>query len=412
MDKKLLWQFPWLYRESIIFIIGIVFVGYLLQLQVGDFDFSLLRYPVNAITACVMLVLLLACTPIRNHPIVVWLCSIPLAVTLLGGFVVLGLIMGLTLQSDEITWWDNISLLGFSRMTRSWPFVLIYFLTLIALGLVVIRRIANTRRINFVFFCNHLGLWVLLFAAGLGYADMHRYIMHVPLLQTEWRVYSEDQIALDLPIAIRLNSFAMEVYPPKLAIIDTETGIPQPEKHPDFYQINEGFPEGKLAGWEINVETYIHKAVRSEDTYKVWPAIGSVPAALITVRNPANGETQTGWVSSGNHSQAYSALKLDEKYTLVMAQAEPKRFLSDITVSTEDGQTVQAQLAVNNPLRLGSWMIYQYGYDNNAGELSSYSSMELVYDPWLYLTYLGFGLMALGAVSMIWSGSQRDRSKP
>ncbi|EGK05806.1 hypothetical protein [Dysgonomonas mossii] len=55
-------------------------------------------------------------------------------------------------------------------------------------------------------------------------------------------------------------------------------------------------------------------------------------------------------------------------------------------------------------MRIGSWTIYQYGYDNQAGRLSSYSSMELVYDPWVIPVYIGFIFIALGSIALIWNG--------
>ncbi len=72
---------------------------------------------------------------------------------------------------------------------------------------------------------------------------------------------------------------------------------------------------------------------------------------------------------------------------------------------------VAAQIEVNKPLRVGSWMIYQYGYDNAAGSLSSYSSFELVYDPWLIPIYIGVVLLMLGALCMVVQGRSRINAK-
>ena len=92
-----------------------------------------------------------------------------------------------------------------------------------------------------------------------------------------------------------------------------------------------------------------------------------------------------------------------------MTVTEPKRFMSDVEVSTPDGTTKSAILEVNHPLRIGSWTIYQHGYDNAAGRLSSYSSMELVYDPWIVPVYIGLIMIAFGAVAMIVRGHSLSR---
>ncbi len=90
------------------------------------------------------------------------------------------------------------------------------------------------------------------------------------------------------------------------------------------------------------------------------------------------------------------------------ARPEPKRFASDVEVTLPDGRTVRGLTEVNHPLRAGGWMVYQYGYDREAGPESGYSIVELVRDPWLPLVYAGFAMMAAGAAVMIWKGRRRN----
>lgn len=100
-------------------------------------------------------------------------------------------------------------------------------------------------------------------------------------------------------------------------------------------------------------------------------------------------------------------LNLEATYAVAMTVAEPKKFLSDIEAYTENGQTVQTTLEVNHPLRIDSWMIYQYDYDKQAGRMSAYSSFELVYDPWLVPAYVGLAMLMAGSAAMLWSGRRR-----
>ena len=58
-------------------------------------------------------------------------------------------------------------------------------------------------------------------------------------------------------------------------------------------------------------------------------------------------------------------------------------------------------------MSVDNWTIYQYGYDNNAGRLSSYSSFELVYDSWIVPVYIGIIMMMVGALTMVWTGKGR-----
>lgn len=411
-DKRKMWQFPWRYKESIAFVAGIVIIGFILQFVAGPFNYFLLQSPVNLILGGVIILFLLLFSLVRKSSFYQWFSGIPFSVTIICALLILGLIMGLTPQMVKIDPHekDIFTLLGFRQVTGSWAFVLVYFLTLLSLGSLIIRRLTSFRKQDYAFYFNHIGLWILLFAAGLGAADIKRYVMHVREGEVEWRVYSENKDVLELPIAIQLNDFDMEEYPPKLTIIDRNTGISQPENRPDYFQIDEKRPAGKLDNWKITLDEYIHNAVRNSDsTYHEIHMPGASPAAKITAINEKTGISRQGWISGGNMSQLYMTLPLDSQYCIVMTQPEPKRYLSDIKVFTEEGKEAHTILEVNKPLRIGNWNIYQYGYDNEAGRLSTYSSMELVYDPWLYPAYVGIILLVIGSICLLWSGNKKRK---
>lgn len=409
-----MWQFPWRYRESIAIISGILIIGFILQLTVGAFDFFLLQSPVNLILGGAIVLFLVIFSFARKTSFYQWFSGVPFSVTIIGALLILSLIMGLTPQVSNSHFLndDIFSRLGFRQVTTSWPFVLIYFVALLSLGSLISRRLISFKIQDYAFYLLHIGLWLLLFTAGLGAADVKRYVMHVREGEVEWRVYSENGDVLELPIAIQLNDFEMEEYPPKLAIIDRGTGEPQPISKPDFLQLDMKRPQGVIDGWDIEIKEYIHQAIRNSDsTYREVPMPGSSPAAKVLAKNKKTGEIHEGWVCGGNIAQLYMTLALDSQYSVVMTRPEPKKFSSDIKVFMEDGTEEQAVLEVNKPLRIGSWTIYQYGYDNDAGRLSTYSSMELVYDPWLYPVYAGIILLAMGSVCMLWLGNKKIKRK-
>lgn len=411
-NKRKMWQFPWRYRESIAFVGGIVLIGFILQYTVGNFNFFLLQSPVNLIFGGVIILFLLLFALVRKNPFYQWFSGVPFSVTIIAALLILSLIMGLTPQIVRVHSHDTniFTILGFRQVTSSWPFILVYLLTLLSLGSLIVRRLIAFRKEDYAFYFNHIGLWVLLFAAGLGTADIKRYVMHIYEKEVEWRVFSENGDMLQLPIGIQLNDFDMEEYPPKLTVIHRRTGEAQPLDKPQFFQIDEKRPTGELFGWDIELKEYIHQAVRNSDsTYQAVPMPGSTPAAKILATNQKTGDRHEGWVCGGNMAQLYMTLPLDTQYCVAMTKPEPKKFTSDIKVFTEDGKMAETVLEVNKPLRIGSWTIYQYGYDDKAGRLSSYSSLELVYDPWLYPVYLGIGLLAIGSVCLLWSGNRKNR---
>ncbi|MDR1423416.1 MAG: cytochrome c biogenesis protein ResB [Azoarcus sp.] len=418
-----IWQFPWGYIESALFATGIAAAGFALQLTVGYFDFYLLHFPANLVALALLLVLIALAVRFENTPFVRWLSGIPCAVALIAALLVLALYMTLTPQLAHppapAAAAGLIARLGFARVTASWPFVLLYAATLLALGVTVARRVYDTSRHpshhtprhDFAFLCNHLGLWILLAAAGCGAADMQRAVMYVREGETEWRVFDRDGTALPLPLAIELKDFTLEEYPPKLALIDRQTNTPQPEAAPAFLQIDPARPRGRLGDWEISIDEYLHEAVRIDGEFRASPMPASTPAARVTAKNLVNGKTRRGWIcGGGNVLGFYAALTLDERHFLAMTEPEPKRYASDIVAFTPSGERIAARLEVNKPLTIGGWTIYQYSYDTAAGKMSSYSGFELVRDPWLLPAQIGMGIMALGALSLIGRGAGTQRA--
>lgn len=394
---------------------GLVGVGFVLQTYIGSFNFYLLHAPVNLAVGAGMCLVLAVGFFLRNSGIVRWLAGVPMAVSLIAALLAFSIIMGLTPQTIEVAPYSHsvFAVLGFTRVTASWPFVLLYGMTLLCLGLGIVCRMRVVRRGDIAFYCNHFGLWLLLACAGLGAADMQRFVMHVPEGEVEWRVYAPSGEVLELPIAIRLRDFIMEEYPPRLVVINRETGVPQPEGKPYSLQLAVGKSVADMGDWRITEEEYLHEAVRSGDAgFRESPMPASTPAVRVRAVHRRTGEEKTGWIcGGGNISGFFSALALDETHTLVMTQPEPKRFLSDITVLTRDGHKASAKLEVNKPLTLGNWTIYQYGYDVRAGKMSTYSSMELVYDAWLYPARVGMVLLVFGACCLIWQGTGKRRHK-
>ncbi|MCL2790886.1 MAG: cytochrome c biogenesis protein ResB [Desulfobulbus sp.] len=412
MTRKL-WQSPWGAPEAALFVAAIILVGFLLQLAVGSFDFALLHYPANLVALAVLAGLTALGVRMRNSLLVRWLAGIPLAVTLIVALLLFGLCMELMPQLPRLSAQtpDLSARLGLRTLTSSWPFALLYGMTLIALGITACKRLLRFSRRNIIFLCNHLGLWLLLVSAGFGAADMLRVVMHVDTGKTEWRVFNEASAALEMPIAITLNKFTMEEYPPNLTIIDRQTGADLKNTQ-GFFQIDPKRPAGRIGEWAITLDDYLHTAVRVRGEYSASPMPESTPAAKITARNLHTGAIRTGWVSSGgNVPEFFSVLPLDDAHLLTMAQPEPKRYASDVTIIPKDGVPIDTTLEVNKPVAVGHWMIYQYGYEAALGKLSNWSEMELVYDPWLLPAQIGMGFMAVGALLLAWNGANMGQRR-
>lgn len=409
--KRKMWSAPWGWKESGSVVAGLLAVGGMLQAVAGNFPFVVIRYPVNLILGGMCVALIVFAVQFRRSDFYKWVSGVPLASLLLLALCLLGIIMGLTIQPIA------------GGMASSWPFVLLYLATLFSLGTVLARRLVhwNLRR-DYGFLLNHAGLWVLLFAAGFGYADTQRYVMYVQEGEVEWRVYDAGKNALELPVAIRLHDFRMEEYLPKLVVIDRNSGAVYPPQKPAFWQIDTLQRSGNIARWEIELLDFLPLAVRNADgTYREVAMPAATAAARIRVRDgqkslrvkeeqkePLRGQTELGWegwVCAGNGMQNPAVLNLDEQYAVAMTAPDAKRFASHVTLYSRGGKQAEAVIEVNKPYKMGSWMFYQYGYDNQAGPASAYSSFELVYDPWIVPVYIGIILLALGSVCMLWGGN-------
>ncbi|MFI3296496.1 MAG: cytochrome c biogenesis protein ResB [bacterium] len=327
-----MWQAPWGYPESFVIILGLIIIGLSLQVTIGGFNFYLLAQPINYVMCGVVAMLsIIIGLSVKRSSMARWIVGVPLTVALILALLALTLIMGIIPQMPY-----SSTILGFDSMTSNWAFVIIYSLVVLVLGAIVVNRLRIFRLSDIAFYFNHIGLYIVLLASGIGYADMERYIMYVNEGETQWCVYDNDKNIKELPIAITLNDFNAEYYPSKPIYFDVETG-----------EIQRG--------------------------------------------NPSKYE--------GN-----------EQYRMVMSEPDPKRFSSDVEVYTKDGLDISATIEVNKPLKVGSWIIYQYGYDSRAGSQSSYSSFELVYDRWLMPVYIGIVMMMLGSVIMILTGHNSKES--
>jgi hypothetical protein len=379
---------------------------------------DLLAWPRNLITLAALIALSVLARFLRASKFFRFLTSLPFSVILICALALFALVMGLVpqlapkvdLASVLVSGQDSaVARLGFLQVTSSWPFAVLYLLTLVALGATVAVGFGFRKR---VFLLNHLGLWLILLAAGLGASDRQRELMRVPEGGLEWRASRGGEL-VELDLAIRLDDFIMEEYPARLALVNPATGKPWPsESAPAIFQIEAKTPRGHLGGYDIEVLKFLARAVPVGEEGFVGAVVnGAVQAALVKATDRGTGRSFEGWLTSGNGFVRPSSLLLgeggpDRHHGLVLAMSppEPKLFLSKVKVFTKDGHEAQASVSVNHPLRAGDWLIYQRDYDTSAGPLSSWSGFELIKDRWLWLAYAGFALWSMGCLGLTMGG--------
>ncbi len=404
----------WKMKEGFVTGAGLILVGLALQYSVGPIDWSAFAFPINAI--CLVLYLaFLALIYVLRHRVRLFsfFFTTEAAVPTLLYAALLTVAMGLTRQVAPHE--RAIDPIGLTRMLSFWPFVLIYGRLTGIVGLIAIRQILHFRLRELPSLLSHLGVFIAIVAATLGSADMERVKLTASMDMPEWRA-THEQGFLELPLAIQLEKFTIDEYPPKLLIINSKTGKSIPAKNPEIVLVDKHFREGKLLKWRIRVRQNLPLAapVVTSDTvrYVGWGSSGAVTALLVEAQpmegDRAVGKPLVGWVTCGSYLFPFQELKLTKDLSLVMARREPERYASRIHVYTRSQKNIVATVEVNKPVSIDGWRIYQLSYDESMGRWSETSTFELVKDPWLPAVYVGIYLLLAGAVlTFIFSQKRR-----
>ncbi|MBR1395562.1 MAG: cytochrome c biogenesis protein ResB [Prevotella sp.] len=206
-----MWSKPYGMKEGFLIGGGIILAGLMLEMSVGPVVWDAFRWPVNGILLAGLLMLIIIFFLLRKKVYgFQFIGTYKAAIPALVYAVLLTIIMGLTRQTVNGTWLNN--------MLSFWPFVLIYVYVAIILGLTVLRQFKSWAAAKFSLFALHfsllfhLGLFVAMTTATLGNADVQRLKMITAVGEPEWRALNSRQQVVELPLAIELKDFIMETY--------------------------------------------------------------------------------------------------------------------------------------------------------------------------------------------------------
>ena len=202
-----MWTKPWTMKEGFLIGGGLILVGLMLQLSVGPVVWEAFAWPANGIVLAGFLTVIAAMYLLHKKVYAFrFVGSYQAALPALVYAVVLTIIMGLTRQTANGTWLNN--------MLVFWPFVLIYVYMAVILGEVILRRVTHLTswRRDIPFLLNHLGLFLAMTTATLGNSDMQRLRMVAMVGEPEWRALTQEGVVREMPLAIELKQFIMETY--------------------------------------------------------------------------------------------------------------------------------------------------------------------------------------------------------
>lgn len=412
----MMWKQPWTYLEGIAIASGLLIVGLTLQLSVGPLEWAIFCWPANIIMLAVFVLCLVAAFLCRKRSYTIRFMMTPnAAVPALVMAAGITVIMGLTPQvastrrpSDPI---------GLTRMLSFWPFILIYVYVAVIVALATFAQLCHFTWRQLPSVLCHLGLFVVLVCGTLGSADMRRVKMYCEQGAPEWRALDERQNVVQLPLAIQLEHFTIDEYPPKLMIIDSE-GVPVPKNKPENLLIDNTFVSGNLNGWTVSVIKRIDNAapavlanmagnmpeemmgqLKMDSLGMAINKGGFIPfkgrgaQCALLVKATKGNATLKGWVTCGSYLFPYQGIALPDGQTIVMPNREPARYASLVDVYTKSGKNIQTTIEVNKPFTVEGWKVYQLSYNEQMGKWSTLSIFECVRDPWLPVVYIGIFLL-------------------
>jgi len=385
-DKREWWAFPWDYRESLFISFAIILTGLLLDyIRLKTISFL---FPNNFILLGILLVvIILQSTKYRKSGLSKWLSSIQASITAILLFVVFSIVIALIPNGVQNNFIEG-------GITRSWMYHFTSLYMFLVLGVITCKKIINYKRKNIFFILSHLGLWIVLFFASTSSYNISILQMYVDEGNTVWYAYDKSGEKIDVPFAIKLNKFDIDEYIPKIAFVDNESGVlvEGTIKHleqGDSCQIN-GIP--------IKLKTFYKESVNYSGEYRHSNMPGAPASMLVELMG------HDEWISCGSHIFPSKMSKINDQYSIVMLNPEPKRYYSEVTVYEKEGEVKDYTLEVNKPLSVKGWQVYQKSYNKDMGRWSSLSVIELVRDPYLWLVYFGCLLMVVGSFFLILKG--------
>lgn len=127
-----MWIRPWGFKEGCLIGAGLLVTGWLLQITIGEIDWSLFACPVNIIVLVLYIAGIVAMHCLRKRVYIFgWMSHYTSAVSSLLWVAGITVVMGLIRQVPS---GHPADMLGFSRMLSAWPFVLLYIWMMTVLG--------------------------------------------------------------------------------------------------------------------------------------------------------------------------------------------------------------------------------------------------------------------------------------
>ena len=408
-QDKNFWSSPWSYKQGFLIAFTLPLLGLLLGIILRGASINIPVFPYNMIILVGFLLLIFILSFMyRDKSMIRFLSSIPAAVSSIVVFTLIVLLMGVIPQQPSMHKW--VTTIGLNHILHSGIFIISFIYLVTILSFTTFKRMIPFKWRNLSFILNHAGLLIVLTGGVMGTADMYRLKMVCEYNNPVWFGTDKDGKQFELPLALELQKFDIEYYEPEIVIIDNTTQeIKKVKSKPDLF-VEFGKKIELNNGFTIEVDTfYLHTFESNQKFYPV-ESIGSTQAAKIKVIQTDNKkEIASGWISAGSFLQNPRMLKASD-ISFALASPKPKKYSSEFKLYSPNKEPHLITLEVNKPFRCNGWKLYQLGYDDNKGKWSEYSVIEAIKDPWLPFVYIGFIMLIVGSLFLIWQGQKSNKN--
>jgi len=273
-----------------------------------------------------------------------------------------------------------------------------WFLGLIAslslnIILCTVHRLKPLRFKRLGFLLTHLGVIVIIIGALFGALTGESGFIRI-FEGDKTNIYFDDSSKPHaLPFSIQLEDFIIERYEGNTGIILLEkksTGESKRyalelDKEIVSFEPNLKFKVLKyIPDFQINLETK-EVVTKSENPDN--------PAIELEIND--NGDVSRKWLFAKFHDFHHDSDQSDISFTYFQQTGYVKDYKSILTVIENDQQILTKTIEVNDPLQYKGYAFYQSSYDEKK---LSWSGLQVVKDPGLWIVYLGFILLVLGVI--------------
>lgn len=397
------WQKKWEHEQNIVLFTGLLASLFAVEFTTNGQGISAPQFPQNVyfllgfIAAGSIIYFLPPFTILKNwllsHYFAIWSINYLGMMVMLAGFI-----------PQEKSWaldHPTIARWGFFHLVESYPFVILLLLICWSLFCVLLKYLTVFSWEHLPKVLNHGGLFLALTAAIFGAGDRQRLIINLQLGEVNWQGHPPDYPSrkIDLPFALKLETFTVDEYDPELSFIDGAGKIVH----------RCGVLAANLRGTiicefqqkNLVLQSFMSNGFSVDGKFVPTNHLGTTPVAEISIYNSKSNQLESqGRVVTGSMLIPTEYFPFNSKLRLAIMPSKVKHFASKGHFYTPEGAQGEFHLAVNHPFFLKGFHLYQYGYDEKRGKWSELSIVEAISDPWLPLAYGGMFMVLIGVICL------------